>query len=550
MKNYFKFVLLSILLSFLVIPNTAVVEAVGQTTVSNVVIKAEGNTNSHRESIEFDYQSVNQQVGDAFRVEIAAPLSFVSVKPFPLLTSDGVIVGTCTPQKMEMECVFNENVQPVMKGHIQVWSKFYVEPTKESRVIPVEISIAGNVSKHDISVVGTGVIQDPLVKFANLNNGMIDYSVQLNITKKSYTQAMYTDLPDENSKVDLQTVKVYKAKIDQFGFVIQGTKEEVTSEYSITAVENGFAVFFGDTMTSDSQYSIEYSSLILSTTVKEFKNAGKLKANEIEEFTYYNTIENADGTGTAIGDGAMIQIYKQDEHTKEGLFGAEFEVRNSEGKVIAELKTDTNGFAKTNKNLYFGEYTIVEKQAPKGYALDTTKRVVILSKESPQYTTSIIIENSKEVGQIEITKTDESTANPLSGAEFDVKDENGNIVEHVTTGLDGRVTTKEIPLGKYIVVETKAPTGYVRSEVPTQIYLQAHKMCVRIHLSNQKQNATVENKQTNTTETNSPQTENEQQAGNYGNELPETGANSKRNHVTILVILALFLLTMRKLREI
>lgn len=62
-------------------------------------------------------------------------------------------------------------------------------------------------------------------------------------------------------------------------------------------------------------------------------------------------------------------------------------------------------------------------------------------------------------GLITITKHDQQ-GNPLSGAEFDVIDSAGNIVEHLITDGTGHAESSKLQLGTYTIVETVAPVGY------------------------------------------------------------------------------------------
>lgn len=75
-------------------------------------------------------------------------------------------------------------------------------------------------------------------------------------------------------------------------------------------------------------------------------------------------------------------------------------------------------------------------------------------------------------GNIEITKVSEDET-PLAGAEFDVINSKGNVVDHVVTGDDGIATTIDLPLGKYTVVETVAPDGYVLDNTPHEVTITA-----------------------------------------------------------------------------
>jgi len=65
-----------------------------------------------------------------------------------------------------------------------------------------------------------------------------------------------------------------------------------------------------------------------------------------------------------------------------------------------------------------------------------------------------------EEATITIYKRDGETQLPLAGAEFEIRDLNGGVVERLTTDIHGSATSKKLPLGYYQIVETKAPHGY------------------------------------------------------------------------------------------
>ena len=67
-------------------------------------------------------------------------------------------------------------------------------------------------------------------------------------------------------------------------------------------------------------------------------------------------------------------------------------------------------------------------------------------------------------GNIKVLKVNKDGRAPLAGAEFDVFNADGKIVDHLVTGTDGTAMTKVLPYGKYSLRETKAPTGFVLSK--------------------------------------------------------------------------------------
>ncbi|MFK4326630.1 fimbrial isopeptide formation D2 family protein/LPXTG-motif cell wall-anchored protein [Bacillus sp. RC97] len=156
-----------------------------------------------------------------------------------------------------------------------------------------------------------------------------------------------------------------------------------------------------------------------------------------------------------------VAIHKIDaEDPNKELTGAEFEVRNSEDKVVAVLKTGEKGFS-APQTLAPGTYKIYEKVAPEGYQKLTNPVEVTLQAGE---TKTIEIKNTMQKGQIELKKIDsENGGKALANAEFDiVKD--GVVVEHIITDKDGKAISKPLAPGKYILKETKAPEGYQLKE--------------------------------------------------------------------------------------
>ena len=105
-----------------------------------------------------------------------------------------------------------------------------------------------------------------------------------------------------------------------------------------------------------------------------------------------------------------VVICKTDSVTKAPLEGVTFELRDKDGKKLAELVTDKKGYAETELLdicTYDGDgnfkedipYYVVETKAAKGYILDATPHEVVLryedsTKEPVVYT--LELENTPE----------------------------------------------------------------------------------------------------------------------------------------------------------
>ena len=146
------------------------------------------------------------------------------------------------------------------------------------------------------------------------------------------------------------------------------------------------------------------------------------------------------------------------------------------GAVIGIFKTGTTEFTKENAIAFakvpYGTWVIREIESPKGYVLSEEEIAVTIGKVDEVVEIELV--NYFIKGNIALTKVDEDYPdNKLSGAVFEVySDTNGDgklDKDDTLLGemkeLDGGVyQMSELRYGKYLVKETKAPTGFVLDE--------------------------------------------------------------------------------------
>ena len=212
---------------------------------------------------------------------------------------------------------------------------------------------------------------------------------------------------------------------------------------------------------------------------------------------------------------AKLKIVKQDDETKQPvlLANTEFKVYDLDAKKYVEQVTtypntvvhksyftDENGYLILPESLKCGNYRIEEVSAPDGYTQNTQYVEIKVDKNTAYQMDSVsgdaiitvTYENHPVKGKLVIHKSGETLKSfkkdfvyeetSLEGAEFEIYaaediytpdhqvDEQGNrhviyakdtLVKTVTTNKNGEVVIKDLPLGKYRVKETKAPSGFV-----------------------------------------------------------------------------------------
>lgn len=231
--------------------------------------------------------------------------------------------------------------------------------------------------------------------------------------------------------------------------------------------------------------------------ITEHGKTYKYLINNAEFKAHLKIVKTDAETGKAIPyAGAVFEIYDPD--------GNQVEMTTTYPEVVkhTEFSTNAEGWLITPEVLDYGTgYYLVEKQAPEGYVLNTEPVYFDVTAEnavSEDGITIVIAErpNMPQKGKILLTKTGEvfaavevqegKTENRykpiyaeagLAGAEFEIRAaediytpdgtlrySKGEVVDTLTTLADGTAESAELYLGKFEIVETKAPYGMVKNE--------------------------------------------------------------------------------------
>ena len=208
---------------------------------------------------------------------------------------------------------------------------------------------------------------------------------------------------------------------------------------------------------------------------EESKNVTIDSNGETIELTFENT--------KILGKINILKVDSADESIK--LSGAVFEIKDSEGTVVDTITTDENGIG-TSKELPYGSYTVTEVSAPTGYELSEESKNVTIGSNGQ--TIGVTFENTKILGKINILKVDSIDESiKLSGAEFEIRDLEGNILDTLITNEEGVANSIQLPYGSYIVIETKAPEGYVLSDFSENVTINNENLEILLKVENIKE---------------------------------------------------------------
>lgn len=227
---------------------------------------------------------------------------------------------------------------------------------------------------------------------------------------------------------------------------------DVGKTWFVTTDENGIGKVNG--LKHGSYEIVEIRALsgyVLDTTVVPFTITAD--GQKIEK-----TISNKKIKGS-------FELLKYDPETKEPLANVEFEIECLDGFNKGDkytFVTDENGLYKGN-DIPYGRYRIIEIKTIEGYVLDSDPIYFELTKDGQEI--EITKENRKIYGELDFSKTDLATGEIVEGAHIKITglDEiNKDVEVEFISSLEGNKI--KLPYGKYQIVETIAPEGYVKTE--------------------------------------------------------------------------------------
>lgn len=169
---------------------------------------------------------------------------------------------------------------------------------------------------------------------------------------------------------------------------------------------------------------------------------------------------------------SKVMLSKTDKDTGKPLQGAVYGIFSNKlcTNLLEELVTNIEGIA-ISEDDYEPETVLYIKEitAPDTYLIDDTVYTITMPKSKTENAYMRIEASDTPIPLfIKVYKIDEETRHPLMGAEFALysdKDCKTSPLETLVTGTDGTVTSaNSYKPGTYYIKETKAPTGYIKSD--------------------------------------------------------------------------------------
>lgn len=265
---------------------------------------------------------------------------------------------------------------------------------------------------------------------------------------------------NENNSDEVNNISYQKILLNDVSFKLIANEDIYSSDGTLILRKNDIVKTFktvnGTAIVGDlylGKYCVIEEETVLNHILDKEPHCFELKYKD----QYTSVISNKLELNNELPKGNLI-ISKTDISTSEPIPNTLLEIYTEDNMLVFSGRTDENGDLEID-NLVVGKYYFVEKEAAKGYVLNTEKMYFEI-KENGEIVKSEIT-NEKISGTLILTKVDISTQEPLPNTLIEIYDaETDELIFSDRTDENGIITVENLKYGKYYFIEKEAPEGY------------------------------------------------------------------------------------------
>ena len=277
--------------------------------------------------------------------------------------------------------------------------------------------------------------------------------------------------------------------------------EEVTAQDGEIIPANGLittaSVTADNTLTFDCDLPVGYNWYVQETETDEHYIISDEKYNFSTEYQGQDVerhdikINDGEGILNLIKNG-VVNGKKLDDSGNPlngaliGIFFDTAEEFTKDTAITTVMSADDGTFSFTD--IPVGTYIVKEIEAPKDYLLDEKSYIVEITEN--EQTVELELVNVLKRGSIHGIKID-NLSNPLEGALIGLfsadttKFTKKNALMTATSDKEGNFEFNNLPVGKYIVKELKAPKGYILNEKVYEVTIEENEQIIELKIVNE-----------------------------------------------------------------
>ena len=429
--------------------------------------------------------------GEYTITEVEAPQGYVKAAPIKV-TIDG---SDSAERVIQLEPIENKHTKLTVTkfaedGETKLSGAKFVIKSADGKYVKVDGTSFASFAdkKEDATAIVTGKNGTFTLEYLPLGKYVLE-EIEAPEGYMIVTASKYFEIKNSETRVSINNTKIKTGlkivKTDENGKLLEGIKFTLKNSVGgfVTASgSNGRYTYtgladIGTEFTTDGRGEIFVSGLLWGTYYLNETNAPKGivgikdKMVKVDADSHNQTIELKLENRSEKG---KIEFTKTDD-ARKGLAGAVFKLKLVEGSGTAYSSvkqmyaiSDDEGRV-SFEDVPYGVYELSEAIAPEGYARSNDTCYVSIGgavaagKNIGSVPNSWT--NSRTEKEFTVKKVSADGGEPLSGAVFQVLDEDKKPIDGKTiTTLNSGSGTVTLPLGKYFLQETAAPEGYEPNE--------------------------------------------------------------------------------------
>ena len=360
--------------------------------VTNAKVSTKEISGGGTTQFSFDFSVPNSaKSGDSTIISLPDELNFTRNQSFNVYAPDGVTIVTNAvidkdAKTLTMTYTDYVDTHDDVSGHINMQVMADTEKVKKNIVLPATIlvnektiTVDSNGIKYEI---GKGDADIDFWKYGwiDYDKNEINYEIRINTSNSSRANVVIKDILHsagmsyEQGSITIATGTWGKDSHNNWSM---SNYKDVTNKYTPVFDGSSFSVNLGNiTQGFSISYKVKPSYKLVNG--EQIKNSSSYSFSNQKTIEYNNIVYYQETNGTANGYNYSLQIQKTDE-SGNPLAGATFKVvRQSTGKIMGTITTDSTGKG-TIYGLLRDNYELKETSAPEGYQLADT--VVVTPKD-------------------------------------------------------------------------------------------------------------------------------------------------------------------------